>query len=213
MTTVDQKLFRRDSPEATHGIMDKANPSAEPPAGRPPADDRIATARLVLVPVNGDDADELAVIFADERLYRFTGGKPGSVEELRATLSRLAEDRAADATAQLNWVARRRAGGQAVGMLQAVFGDGGRTAEVAWLTGMPWQGQGFAAEAAAAVVAWLEARAVEQVTAWIRPDHRASEAVATRAGLMVTDEVRITDKHQQPERLWKRDRSARAARW
>ena len=164
----------------------------------------IRTARLVLSPVEAGDADELAVVFADERLYAFTGGGPGTVEELRRTLGRLARERA-DPWAQRNWIVRRLADRQAVGMLQVAFSGGGRAAEIAWLVGVPWQGQGLASEAAAAVVAWLEARGVAQVTAWIRPDHHASEAVATRAGLVVTEEHRTTAKHEHLERLWRRD--------
>jgi RimJ/RimL family protein N-acetyltransferase len=122
----------------------------------------------------------------------------------RVSLGRLARDRAADPDAQLNWVVRRLADGQVVGMLQAVFGGGGRRAELAWLVGVPWQGQGLAAEAAVAVVAWLESQGVEEVTAWIRPDHHASEAVAAHAGLAVTGETRTTDRHEQIERRWRR---------
>jgi RimJ/RimL family protein N-acetyltransferase len=136
---------------------------------QPPLDDSVRTARLVLVPIAATDADEMAAIVADERLYWFTGGEPGTVESLRATLGRLAEDRAADRAAQLNWVVRRRADRVAVGMLQAVFSGGGRAAEISWLVGVPWQGQGLASEAAIAVVSWLETQGVEQVTAWIRP--------------------------------------------
>jgi hypothetical protein len=66
-----------------------------------PVEDRIETARPIHVPVAADDPEEMAAIFADERLYAFTGGRPGTVEELRGTLRRLAEDRAADAAAQL----------------------------------------------------------------------------------------------------------------
>ena len=168
----------------------------------------------MLVPAAADDADELAVAFADERLYAFTGGGPGTVGELRDTLGRLAGDRAADPGAQLNWVARRLADEQVIGMLQEVFGEGGRSAELAWLVGVPWQGQGLASEAAIAVVAWLEAQGVEQVTAWIRPDHHASELVAAHAGLAVTDETRTTDKHQHIERLWRRRlRPRRPSTW
>jgi RimJ/RimL family protein N-acetyltransferase len=167
-----------------------------------PADERIQTARLVLVPVAVEDADELAQVFADEHLYRFTDGRPGTVESVRTSFALLAANRATDPMAQLNWAVRRLEDRRAVGMLQAVFGDGGRAAEIAWLMGVPWQGQGLASEAARAVVAWLEARGVEQITAWIRPDHHASEAVATRAGLMVTSVVRSTEQHT--ERLWRR---------
>lgn len=60
---------------------------------------------------------------------------------------------------------------------------------------------------AAAVVAWLDARGVDQVTAWIHPDHRASEAVAIRAGLTVTAQARTTPKHEHRERRWRRQRS------
>jgi RimJ/RimL family protein N-acetyltransferase len=172
-------------------------------------DERVHTPRLVLVPVTADDADELAAVFADERLYGFTGSEPGTVEELRATLSRLAEDRAADTGAQLNWVVRRLVDGKVVGMLQAVFSSGGRAAEIAWLVGVPWQGQGLASEAAREVVSWLEAQGVEQVTAWIRPGHHASETVATRAGLVVTGETRVMREHT--ERLWRRQQSEQAS--
>lgn len=169
-------------------------------------DERIETARLVLLPVTADDADKLAAILADERLYGFTGGEPGTLEELRGALGRLAEGRAADPAAQLNWVVRRLVDGEAVGMLQAIFSSDGRAAEISWLVGMPWQGRGLASESAMAVVAWLEARDVEQLTAWIRPDHHASEVVAARAGLTVTDASRTTDKHEYTERLWRRQR-------
>jgi RimJ/RimL family protein N-acetyltransferase len=73
---------------------------------------------------------------------------PVVAEELRETLGRLARDRADDPWAQRGWVVRRLADERAVGMLQAVFGDGGRSAEIAWLVGVPWQGQGLASEAA-----------------------------------------------------------------
>jgi RimJ/RimL family protein N-acetyltransferase len=167
-------------------------------------DEPIRTQRLALVPAVAEDADELVAVFADERLYAFTGGRPGTVEELRDTLGRLARERAADPEAQLDWVARRLADEQVVGMLQAVFGGGGRSAELAWLVGVPWQGQGLASEAAIAVVARLEALGVDQLTAWIRPDHHASEAVAAHAGLRVTDETRTSDRHEHIERLWRR---------
>jgi RimJ/RimL family protein N-acetyltransferase len=143
----------------------------------------IRTERLALLPVVAEDADELAVVFADERLYAFTGGGAGTVEELRETLGRLARDRAADPWAQLSWVVRRLADERAVGMLQAVFSDGGRSAEIAWLVGVPWQGQGLASEAATAVVARLAAQGVVRVTA---------------------DETRSTPKHTHIERLWRR---------
>ncbi len=173
-----------------------------------PVDERILTARLELLPVVADDAEKLAEVFGDERMYVFTGGRPGTLEELRATLARLETGRANDreGTAQRNWTVRRRADGQAVGMLQAVFADGGRCAEIAWAVGVPFQAQGFAFEAAQAVVTWLAARGVQTVSAHIHPDHHASVAVAARAGLQPTDEYR--DYRGIREQFWRRQATA-----
>jgi RimJ/RimL family protein N-acetyltransferase len=61
-------------------------------------------------------------------------------------------------------------------------------AEVAWVVGTPWQGQGIATEAARALVDWLGQQSVPAVIAHIHPDHQASAAVAAAAGLTPTDE-------------------------
>jgi RimJ/RimL family protein N-acetyltransferase len=178
------------------------------PAG---ADAPILTARLLLQPVVEADAEALADVFLDERMYRFTGGQPGTLDELRASLAHIQADRAKDrdGTAQRNWMVRRRADGQTVGMLQAVLGDGGRSAEIAWAVAVSWQGQGIASEAAQAVVSWLEARAVDTITAHINPDHRASIGVAAHAGLQPTEEFR--EEHRGiHEQLWRRQPTAGA---
>jgi hypothetical protein len=58
-------------------------------------DESILTDRLDLRPVAVEDADELAAIFADRRLYAFTGGDPSTLEALRSTFARLADARTA----------------------------------------------------------------------------------------------------------------------
>jgi RimJ/RimL family protein N-acetyltransferase len=151
--------------------------------------------------VTVDDADEMAGVFVDRRLYAFTGGEPSTPEGLRSTFARLAGARSASSTAQINWVVRLQVDAKAVGMLQAIFTDGGHAAEIAWVVGVRWQGQGLAVEAAHAVVAWLDAQGVRTITAWIRPDHHASAAVARRAGLTATGEYRDTELHR--EQLWR----------
>ena len=72
------------------------------------------------------------------------------------------------------------------------------TAEVAWVIGVPWQGRGYATEAAQALVAWLEGVGVTTITAHIHPDHEASAVVASRAGLSPTTEL------EDGERVWRR---------
>jgi RimJ/RimL family protein N-acetyltransferase len=165
-------------------------------------DERILTDRMHLRPVTVNDADEMAAIFADTRLYTFTRGTPSTLEALRSTFARLEAARTASATAQLNWVVRHRDEDQAIGMLQAIFTDGGQAAEIAWVIGVAWHGQGLATEATQAVVAWLDAHGVRTITAWIRPDHHASAAVARRAGLTPCGEYRDTELHR--EQRWRR---------
>jgi RimJ/RimL family protein N-acetyltransferase len=88
-------------------------------------------------------------------------------------------------------------------MLQAAFSEQGRTAEIAWAVGVPWQGHGIASEAARALVGWLERRGVATITAHIHPNHHASATVATRAGLRPTGERR--DHEGIREQRWRRE--------
>ena len=85
----------------------------------------------------------------------------------------------------------------AIGYVQATVTAAGGVADVAWVIGVPWQGRGFASEAAAALVAWLRAEGVRVVTAHVHPEHAASAAVAARAGLVPTDEI------EDGERVWR----------
>jgi hypothetical protein len=45
-----------------------------------PTDERILTARLKLVPVVADDADELIEVFGDQRLYVFLGDRAAQLD-------------------------------------------------------------------------------------------------------------------------------------
>ena len=86
-----------------------------------------------------------------------------------------------------NWVIKLRGQGCLVGWVQATVSTAGEpSAEVAWVVGVPWQGQGIATEAARALTVWLRQRSVRGVVAHIHPDHAASGAVAAAAGLVPT---------------------------
>ena len=144
----------------------------------------IATGRLLLAPLRADDADELVDVLDDERLHEFTGGRPATLDELRDRYRRLAAGSTTAGETWRNWIVRRRADSKAVGMVQATIR--GRTAWIAWVVGVPFQRQGFASEAAIALVDGLRGEGVEEVRAHVHPDHRASAAVAARAGLEPT---------------------------
>ncbi|MER7948998.1 GNAT family N-acetyltransferase [Streptomyces sp. NPDC096079] len=146
------------------------------------------TGRLDLVPLAALHADEMAGVLADPALHAFTGGAPLTAPELRARYERLVAGSPDPAVVWRNWVVRLRAEDRLAGTVQATVTDGGRTAEVAWVTGKRWQGRGIAREAAAALVALLLAEGVRTVVAHVHPDHGASAAVARAAGLRPTDE-------------------------
>lgn len=158
------------------------------------------TPRLRLAAVSEADAEEMAVVLSDPRLHEFIGGSPLGALELRAQYRRWAAGSGNPDELWLNWVVRLRATGEAIGFVQATVSrqpGGGLAAEVAWVTGVPWQGRGFAAEAAGALVDWLAAAGVAELTACIHPEHRASERVAERAGFTLTGGM------VKGERVWR----------
>jgi RimJ/RimL family protein N-acetyltransferase len=146
--------------------------------------DIIETPLLVLLPLRPEHAREMAGALSDPGLHAFIGGAPLTVQELRARYERLV----AGPVGWRNWVIRLRAEERLIGYVQATIDD--TTAELAWVIGTPWQGRGLATESAKALVGWLGTQGVKQVVAHIHPDHVASAAVATAAGLHPTDELK-----------------------
>ena len=157
----------------------------------------LATLRLDLTRLRPDDAAEMVGVLADARLYAFTGGCPPTRDELRARYERQSVGRSADGSEEWhNWIVRLRPEGEAIGFVQATIVDAGGSADIAWLIGAPWQGRGFATEAARALMDWLERGGVSVITAHVHPDHHASAAVASRCGLEPTDRM------EDGERVW-----------
>lgn len=164
-----------------------------------PDDASMTTERLSLTPLAVGDADEMVGVLGDGRLHEFIGGSPATLDELRERYRRMVAGPEDPTELWRNWVVRTLDGGTAVGTVQATVtvGPGGRrTAEVAWVVGVPWQGRGYATEAAGALVDWLRGHGVAEVTAHVHPDHHASAAVARGAGLHPTAE------HDDGEVLW-----------
>ncbi|MGZ4592086.1 MAG: GNAT family N-acetyltransferase [Actinomycetes bacterium] len=159
----------------------------------------LTTERLVLTPLRQADADVMVDVLGDQHLFEFIGGRPATRTELRSRYGRLAGGSGEPDLIWLNWIVRRRADEEPVGTVQATVtrqGDGW-SAQIAWVIGVPWQAQGFATEAARALVHWLLGQGADVVTASIRPGHHASAKVATRAGLTATAE------EVEGERVWR----------
>ena len=162
----------------------------------------IRTARLDLLPLRVEHAEEMAAVLADPALHHFIGGEPLSPDGLRARYERLVAGSGNPAVSWCNWVLRLRAGSCLVGTVQATITADG-TAEIAWVIGTPWQRRGLASEAARGLVAWLEQGPVHTVVAHVHPAHRASATVAAAAGLTPTEEW------QDGEVRWRRQRLPR----
>jgi RimJ/RimL family protein N-acetyltransferase len=163
--------------------------------------DSIRADPVMLTPLAVSDADEMVLVLGGEDLYRFTGGAPPTLAELRARYARQVNGRSADGRQEWrNWIIRCEPGGRAAGYVQATIDDGGSRAEIAWVVGLAWQGRGFASAAARALVAWLDARGVARIQAHIHPAHEASAAIARSAGLSPTSVL------EEGEVLWLRER-------
>jgi RimJ/RimL family protein N-acetyltransferase len=155
----------------------------------------LRTARLDLLPLRVEHAGEMAEVLSDPALHTFIGGTPATPEALRSRYERLVAGSPDPAVLWCNWVLRLRAEGCLVGTVQATVT--GEVAEIAWVVGTPWQGRGFAGEAARGLVGRLgEEPGVRTVVAHVHPDHRASAAVAAAAGLGPTD------RYQDGEVRW-----------
>ncbi len=169
------------------------------PPGSPFDGATITTERLRLAPLQAEDADEMVAVLGDERLHEFVGGRPSSLAELRDRYTRLSVGSPDPDTVWLNWIVRLRVDSQPVGTMQATIAthDGRRVGHIAWVIGVDWQSQGFASEAARALVDWLRSHGIDDIAANIHPDHRASATVAARVGLQPTDE------QADGERVWR----------
>jgi RimJ/RimL family protein N-acetyltransferase len=149
-----------------------------------------ATRRLILVPLAAAHAEEMTAVLADPALYTFTGGSPPTSQELRARYERWIAGSPDPAVSWCNWVIQLRDPQCLAGTVQAtISASDGPTAEVAWVVGTPWQGQGIATEAARELIAWLRQQSVRTVIAHIHPRHQASAAVAAAAGLIPTGQL------------------------
>ncbi len=164
----------------------------------------IETDRLRLLPLRAADAEEMATALSDPILYEFIGGAPPTPAQLRETYARWIAGPSRDGEAWHNWAVRLVADGTLIGHVQTTVVDDGALADVAWILGAPWQGEGYATEAATGMVGWLESAGVRTVTAHVHPRHAASARVAERAGFEPTDEV------EGGEVVWRRRSSGGA---
>lgn len=155
----------------------------------PPRPDQwIQLARLDLEPLTILHAKELFPVLSDSRLHRYIGGAPPTSEESLAEVysTRVKQSSPDGKQAWLNWAIREQCSGAAIGYVQASVVK--EQTLIAWLIGVKWQSRGYASEATQGLVSWLKKFGFPEVRARIHPEHRASQRVAERAGLVHSGE-------------------------
>jgi RimJ/RimL family protein N-acetyltransferase len=144
----------------------------------------LTTARLRLRPFRLADAEDLHVLFSDPLTHTIGSGPFTTVSQTEQWIQRRINTRQEHG---LCWYALREHDTDALigncGMLK------GRTSyaepEIGYLIRKTHQGQGFASEAASAVLDECRAAGIERVWASIRPHNAASRRIAERLGMRV----------------------------
>lgn len=149
----------------------------------------IRTDRLVLLPLLGEHAEEMASALSDPGLHTFIGGAPAAPHALRSHYERLVAGSSDPDVSWCNWVIQLRDEACLTGTVQATISpyNSEHIAEIAWVVGTPWQRRGIATEAVGGLITWLRQQPVHTIIAHIHPDHHASAAVATAGGLTPTN--------------------------
>ncbi|GAA0376593.1 GNAT family N-acetyltransferase [Streptomyces blastmyceticus] len=165
-----------------------------PPASEPwIAAAPLVTPRLRLEPLRVEHATEAVTVFDDVRLHTWTGGSPGTLDQLVDRYGRQSAGRSPDGTqGWLNWMLRRASDEQLVGTVQSTLHRppaGGVEASLAWVVGHDYQGNGYAREGALAMARWLREQGVTGLVAYIHPEHEASMGIARALGLTASDVV------------------------
>ena len=165
-----------------------------------PVTPELSTNRLRLEPLRVEHADEMVEVLAPRALYEYYPDEPSpTLEALRETYRRQTRGHSSDGRQTWNnWIIRLISSGEAIGFIQVTTVDS--EAEMAWVVGVPWQGNGYAAEAARAVrdscLAGDTQQYVAAVICHIAPDHEKSERIARSLGMSPT-----TRRHEG-ERRW-----------
>ena len=151
----------------------------------------VFSARLRLVPVGRDGANDLWLVHQDDDIAEWYAGRWSRTEaaDKAATMER--EWRTAGVH---KWLAYRRDDGQLVGRggLSYAQLDGRRRLELGWAIRAPYQGQGYATEIGRAGLAYaFDELAAPEVLAFTERHNTRSRAVMRRLGMAYTGEIEL----------------------
>lgn len=152
--------------------------------------------RIKIVPVKRAHAAEMFPILTDRELYSFTGGDaPLDREDVDRWFAALESRLSPDGSERwLTWIVQLIECSTSIGYVQATVKNG--EADIAWLIGVEWQGQGYATEAVRSLGHWLSENHINSITARIHPDHTASQRLARHLNM------RNTGLFREGEEIW-----------
>jgi RimJ/RimL family protein N-acetyltransferase len=145
----------------------------------------LTTARLRLEPINESHYERMRTLNTDPEVMTYlNAGQPETEEVTRAAITRTMGRWAEWGYSW--WALIRLDDGELVGMacLQHLSGDRANPLEIGWRLARTGWGQGYASEAAAAIVAHaFDVVGAPEVVAVAHPDNAASIKVMTRLGM------------------------------
>lgn len=148
----------------------------------------IATKRLILRDLTGDDLDAVFDILSDEATTAGRSWRQPTRARAKAWLSRRIADQQAHGMSM--WAVEEQQSGAVVGLC-GFFPRGEPALEIGYVIHARYWGRGFATEAATAAVQHA-CRTGHSVCATIRPSNRASIRVAEKAGLAFVETIQDT---------------------
>ncbi len=166
----------------------------------------LITDRLMLRAHQADDLEPLAAMWATPEVYRMTGGKPRSREDVWIRLLRSIGQWALFGYGA--WVVRDGATGELLGELGLIQAKRAinpplPAPEVGWTLIPAAHGQGIASEAMKTVLVWADDQPIMRTCCIINPANQASIRLAERLGYTFTREARY---HEEPTRVFERIR-------
>ena len=148
-----------------------------------------ATPRLAFEPLAPAHAAEAAPFLADPAMWRYIPRPAPTADDVARRFAVVSVVERPNGDRWLNWLVRRRADGQAVGLVETTVSPQGR-AYLAYFVFVPFQRQGYAREACAAVLACLrEQCAVTAVDAEVDTRNETSQRLLAALGF-ARDEAR-----------------------
>ena len=150
---------------------------------------RLATPRLTLRPLEPGDARSTFAYAGDPVHTRYMMFLPyASVEETEAYLREAAAQWGEERPAFYEFAILR--GGEHIGGVSLYRMEDPATGELGWVLHPAWQGQGFACEAARAVIDWArDSLGLRRIIAQCDSENSASSALMRRLGMRFVSRV------------------------